>query len=154
MGESRFFEDFCAGDATPPVEHHVDQRLVAGFVDLLRLDVPLFRDDRAARAAGHQRRIAPGPVLLSLAMASVVPSGWLDESLIALVRMDAVEFRHPLHAGDRVRFTNHFVAKRTVARPDRGLVTLRLVATNQDGTVLMEFLRTFLLKRRAQVEVA
>jgi acyl dehydratase len=147
---ARYFEDWSVGDVVPPVEREIDERAVAAFLDLLQLDVPLFRDDRAARAAGHKRRIAPGPVLLSYAMASVVPSGWLAESLIGLLRMDAVEFKRPLYVGDCVRFTNHFVSKRASGKRDRGSVTLRLIATNQDGVTLLEFERTFLVKRRAE----
>jgi acyl dehydratase len=147
---ARYFEDWSAGDILPPVEREIDERAVGAFLELLQLDVPLFRDDHAARAAGHQRRIAPGPVLLSYAMASVVPSGWLSGSLIGLLRMDAVEFKHPLYVGDRVRFTNHFVSKRASGKRDRGAVTLRLVATNQDGVALLEFERTFLVKCRVK----
>jgi acyl dehydratase len=145
---ARYFEDWSAGDAMPPVEQEIDERAVASFIDLLQLDVPLFHDDGAARAVGYQRRIAPSPVLLSYAMASVIPSGWLSGSLIGLLRMDAIEFKHPLYVGDRVRFTNEFVTKRASGTGKRGSVTLRLVATNQDGVTLLEFDRTFLVKRR------
>jgi acyl dehydratase len=150
VAHARYFEDWNAGDVLPPVEREIDEHAVAAFLDLLELDLPLFRDDGAARAAGHQRRIAPGPVLLSYAMASVAPSGWLAGSLIGLLRMDAVEFKHPLYVGDRVRFDNHFVSKRASAKRDRGAVTLRLVATNQDGVALLQFERTFLVKRREE----
>jgi acyl dehydratase len=149
MDRTRYFEDFCAGDEMPAVEQQIDERAVAAFVDLLQLDVPLFHDDGAARAVGYQRRIAPSPVVLSYAMASVVPSGWLSGSLIGLLRMDEVAFKHPVYVGDRVRFTNGFVRKRESSKRDRGSVTLRLVATNQDGVVLVEFDRTFVVKRRA-----
>jgi acyl dehydratase len=149
-GQSRYYEDWSEDDELPPVERVIEPGDVAAFIDLLHLDVPLFHDDAAAQAAGHQRRIAPGPVLLSYAMASVVPSGWLAESLIGLVRMDAVEFKRPAYVGDRVRFTNRFVAKRRCQRADRGAVTLRLRATNADGDALLGFERTFLVKRRAE----
>jgi acyl dehydratase len=147
---SRYFEDWREGDEMPPVERVIEAREVTAFLELLELDVPLFLDDDAARAAGHRRRIAPGPVLLSYAMASVVPSGWLQGSLIALLRMDAVEFKRPVYVGDRVRFENRVVAKRGSERSDRGSVTLRLSATNQDGDALLGFERTFLVKRRAE----
>jgi acyl dehydratase len=149
MDNARYFEDWGEGDILPPVEQEIDGRAVATFIDLLQLDVPLFHDDGAARAIGYQRRIAPSPILLSYAMASVIPSGWLSGSLIGLVAMDAVTFKRPLYVGDRVRFTNHFVKKRESSKHDRGSVTLHLVATNQDGVVLLEFDRTFLVKRRA-----
>jgi acyl dehydratase len=145
---SRYWEDFGAGDATPPVVRTIDAAQVQAFIDLLELDVPLFRQDAAARSVGHARRIAPGPVLLSYAMASLVASGWLADSLIALVRMDGVCFRAPLHVGDCVTFTNRFVSKHPSSKAERGYVTLRLSATNQDGAVLLEFDRTFLVKRR------
>jgi acyl dehydratase len=148
---SRYFEDWNEGDEVPPVDLVIEARAVAGFLELLQLDVPLFHDDAAARAAGHRKRIAPGPVLLSYAMASVVPSGWLSESLIGLLRMDAVEFRRPAYVGDHVRFTNRVVGKRAGGKGDRGAVTLRLCAVNQDGDALLGFERTFLVKRRAEM---
>jgi acyl dehydratase len=149
MDNARYFDDWSEGDMLPPVEYEIDERAVATFIELLQLDVPLFHDDGAARAIGYERRIAPSPILLSYAMVSVIPSGWLSGSLIGLVAMDAVTFKRPLYVGDRVRFTNHFIKKRESSKHHRGSVTLRLVATNQDGVVLLEFERTFLVKCRA-----
>jgi acyl dehydratase len=147
-GPSRYYEDFADGDVTPPVIRRIEARDVQTFLDLLELGVPLFHDDGAARVAGYSRRIAPGPVLLSYAMASVVPSGWLDDSLVGLLRMDEVQFRAPCHVGDEVTFTNRFVSKRLGRNPERGCVTLRLTAKNQDGVVVLEFDRTFVVKCR------
>jgi acyl dehydratase len=145
-GPSRYYEDFAEGDVTPPVVRRIEARAVETFLELLELRVPLFRDDGAAREAGYARRIAPGPVVLSYAMASVVPSGWLDDSLVGLLRMDEVLFRAPCYVGDEVTFTNRVVSKRPARKPERGHVTLELTAVNQDSVVVLEFDRTFVVK--------
>jgi acyl dehydratase len=147
-GPSRYYEDFAEGEATPPVVRRIEAPAVATFLELLELRVPLFHDDGAAREAGYSRRIAPGPVVLSYAMASVVPSGWLNDSLIGLLRMDEVLFCAPCYVGDEVTFTNRVVFKRRSSKPERGYVTLRLTAVNQDDVVVLEFERTFVVKCR------
>src|SRR5262249_34605224 len=147
-GPSRYYEDFADGDVTPPVVRRIEERDVQTFLELLELRVLLFHDDGAARMVGYDRRIAPGPVLLSYAMASIPPSGWLDDSLVGLLRMEGVLFRAACHVGDEVTFTNRFVSKRPGRRPERGYVTFRLTAVNQDGAVLLELDRTFVVKCR------
>jgi acyl dehydratase len=64
--------------------------------------------------------------------------GWTDIKLV-----------HPLFAGDTLYAESEVLAKReSKSRREAGLVTVRTIGKNQDGTVVCTFERTILVQRR------
>lgn len=145
---ARYFEDFQIGDQAPIVERTIEAEDIRRFIEFLGLDQPLFTDPNVARSAGHRGVIAPGPILLSLALASLSPSGWTKGTAIGLFGIDGARFKRPLYAGDRVSITNQVVSKRESSKGGRGYVTFHVRATNQEGEVLLDCERTVLVKSR------
>lgn len=88
----------------------------------------------------------PGEAVL-LAMGGLLEGGdALDDSVVALVGLEAVRFRRPVRAGDSVR-----VHVRVDAREERsggrGLIVMRWRAANQDGEDVCEATAQLLVRR-------
>jgi len=66
-----------------------------------------------------------------------------------------IKIPHPVFAGDTLYAESEVLELRdSASRPNVGIVSLRTRGINQDGVVVMEFLRTFMCYRRAAPEAA
>lgn len=66
-----------------------------------------------------------------------------------------IKIPNPVFAGDTLYAESEVLGLReSSSRPNVGIVSLRTRGINQDGTVVMEFLRTFMCYRRDAPEVA
>ncbi len=106
----------------------------------------LHMDDRFAQSLGFPRRVAHGLLCLALLdglknratrrFASVASLNW------------NWNFRAPVFAGDRLSAVVVVTAKRLTSRGDRGVLTLRFEACNQDGAVVQEGTNLLLVRAR------
>ena len=72
------------------------------------------------------------------------------EHAIAVVGVDGLRFRSPVHHGDTLYAYSEVLATEDAPdRDDAGLVRFKHWGTNQDGTVVFEGERTVLVKRRS-----
>jgi acyl dehydratase len=63
--------------------------------------------------------------------------------------MDDVKFSAPVFAGDTLYAESEVLAKReSQSRPGQGIVTIRTLGKNQDGTVVCSFTRNMLIPGR------
>lgn len=147
----RYFEDFSIGDEAPPVVRKITADQIRTFMEMIEVNQPLFTDPEVARAAGHKDVIAPGPVLLSLALGSLSPSGWTKGTAIGLFAVDGARFKKPVYAGDEVTISNTVVSMRPSGKGGRGYVTFHVQAKNQNDEVLLDCERTVLVKARPAV---
>ena len=66
-----------------------------------------------------------------------------------------IKIPHPVFAGDTLYAESEVLELRdSASRPNVGIVSLRTRGINQDGVVVMEFLRTFMCYRRGAAEAA
>jgi 3-hydroxybutyryl-CoA dehydratase len=93
-------------------------------------------DDVAAQQAGFPGRIAHG--LLGLALTDGLKTR-------ALVRFTSIatlswnwSFRAPIMIGDRIQVRIEVAAKRVTKRTDRGIATLKLTVSNQNGNTVQD----------------
>ena len=65
---------------------------------------------------------------------------------------DEVRLPNPVFEGDTIYSRSEVLAKReSKSRPNVGIVTVKTTGFNQDGTVVIEFKRTFMVYRRGHV---
>ena len=65
--------------------------------------------------------------------------------------MDEVKLSHPVFAGDTLWSESIVLEKReSASRPHAGIVTVRTIGFNQDGTEVISFKRTAMIYRRGQ----
>ena len=120
--------------ATPADQHFattITDEMIRSFAELTGDSNPVHLDDAYAAGTRFGRRIAHGMIaagLISAALANDLPGPgtvYLSQTL---------QFKAPLFPGDTITTT---VAVKTV-RPDKPIVTLGTVCTNQDQKVVLE----------------
>jgi acyl dehydratase len=104
-------------------------------------------DDRAAQSAGFPRRIAHG--LLCLALIDGLKNRAVRQfAAIASLKWD-YSFRAPVFAGDRLSARIAVIGKRPTSRGDRGILTLRFEAVNQDDQIVQDGTNLLMVRARA-----
>ncbi|MDJ0629423.1 MAG: MaoC family dehydratase [Rhodobacter sp.] len=111
--------------------HTVTAAEIDGFAALSGDRFEIHMSDTAAKSHGFPGRVAHGLLVLSLVdglknrapaqLKAIASLGW-DWS-----------FRRPVFIGDEIGATITVEAKRTVTKPDRGILTLAFDVTNQRG---------------------
>jgi len=143
----RYFEEFNVGDV---IEHDTGRTITEAdnvlFCMLTMNDQPLHLDEEYAKRTPFGRRVVNGLLTLSLSVGLSVRD-LTAGTLVANLGYYDVEHSKPVFHGDTIRVRSEVVDKRPTSRPDRGLVEIRHVVTNQDGVEVLTY------KRRALVKV-
>jgi acyl dehydratase len=143
-----YFEEFEPGKKIETPSRTIAPEDIDSFVDLSGLDLAMFMDDAGARAAGHAVRLAPGPLVLSLAMGLVRKTGWFDQ-VVAVAGFDELRFIKTVHPGDTLRIKVEVKQAEPTHDPERGLVVLAYTGLNQHGDIVLSSRAIYLYKRRA-----
>jgi acyl dehydratase len=146
MSEALRYEEIDVGleYETPGItvaEHHV-----LGFAGLTGDFYALHVDDDYARSIGYPGRVAHG--LLGLALAD----GLKNRAAVRLAAIVSLgwrwRFTGPILIGDRIAARIRVVAKRETRKPDRGIVTIEVMLTNQRGETVQQGENDMMVWRR------
>jgi acyl dehydratase len=146
----RYFEDFAVGD----VYEHRPGKTVTQYDNhqftLLTLNThPLHFDAEFGKGTEFGRNLVVSTYTLSLLIGMSVTD--VSQKAIANLGMDEVRFSAPVFEGDTLYAESEVVAKReSKSRPGQGIVTVRTVGRNQDGTEICSFLRNVLVPAQGQ----
>jgi acyl dehydratase len=145
----RFFEEFTVGD----VYRHWPGKTITQAEDILFCSItmnqhPLHSDDNyAAAATSHGRAMVVGNLVYSVVLGQSVP----DVSGRAIANLEIQSLRHPnpVFHGDTI-YSESTVLEATPSRSksDRGIITVRTIGYNQQGTIVCEFSRKVLVPRQ------
>jgi acyl dehydratase len=147
----RVFEDFEVGDV---YEHPLGRTVLDAdniwFSCLTMNTNPIHFDAEYASHTEFKRplvnscftlALVTGQSVIDLTMNGVANLGW-----------DEVKLPNPLFEGDTVYAKSEVLETReSKSRPNVGLVTVRTTGTNQHGTPVIEFRRTFMIWKRGHV---
>lgn len=109
----------------------ISDEMILAFAELTGDTNPVHLDDGYAAGTRFGRRIAHGMIaagLISATLANDLPGPgtlYLGQSL---------KFKQPVYPGDTITTTVQVLS----VRPDKPIVTLGTVCTNQDGDVVLE----------------
>lgn len=142
-----YYEDFEPGRLIETAERTVTTEDVDRFVELSRLDNPIFLSDEAARRAGHPSRIVPGPLLLGMALGLAQKTGVFDH-VVAVARFDRLRFLQPGLPGETIRLHARVARKEPASRPGRGTVVLDFELRGRGGRVLIDTQATYRMRCR------
>jgi len=146
----RYFEELIEGD----VYRHWPGRTITEAEDhlfclLTSAASPLHVDAHYAETELEDgRNLVVGTLVYAVLLGMSVP----DTSGKAIAALGTESLRHiaPLHHGDTLYAESTVVgARRSKSRPDAGIVTIETRGFSQDGTLVCEFRRTFLVPAQA-----
>jgi acyl dehydratase len=144
----RTFEDFEVGDTY----HHRPGKTVTEsdnnlFCLLTMNHHPVHLDETYAAARQHGEILVVGTYVFSLVVGMTVR----DVSGLAIANLEYERVAHlaPVHIGDTLH-ARTIVLEKTPSRskPDRGVVRVETMASNQSGTDVLTFRRAVLVPRR------
>jgi itaconyl-CoA hydratase len=144
----RVFEDFEVGDV---YEHPLGRTLLEAdnswFTLLTQNTNPIHFDEHYSAQTEFKRPIINSCLTLALVTGQSVTD--LSQNVMANLGWDEVRMSHPVFAGDTIYSRSEILEKReSKSRPNVGIVKAKTSGFNQDGTVVIEFLRTFMVYRK------
>jgi itaconyl-CoA hydratase len=146
----RYFEDLEEGMR---LQHSLGRTLTEMdnvlFSSLTLNTQPLHINADFASRTEFRRPIINGIFTLGLVVGITV--GELTEgTIVANLGYEKVSHPHPMFAGDTLYVETEIVAKReSRSRPENGIVTMKHIGRNQNGTICIEVTRSALFLKRA-----
>ncbi len=146
----RFFEDFAVGDVYP---HPLGRTLTSSdniwFTLLTQNTAALHFDHHYAAQTEFGKPLVNSTLTLSLVTGQSVTD--ISQNVMANLSWDEVRLPHPVFEGDTLYSQSEVLEKReSQSRPNVGIVKVRTTGFNQDGKVVITFIRTVLVYRRGR----
>lgn len=148
-----YFEDFEAGD----IYEHWPGRTVTEtdniwFTNLTMNTHPVHFDLNYSSHTEFGRPLVNSTLTLALITGMAVSS--TSQKAIANLGWEEIRIPAPVFVGDTLYAQTHVLGKRpSKSRPTQGIVRVRHVGRNQDKTVVMDMVRSFLAPRRGHSAV-
>ena len=146
----RYFEDYALGTTYDCGSVSIDQAGIIAFAK--EFDPQPFHVDLAAAAAGpFGGLIASGWHTAVLVMRLLVEQYLSEEASLGSAGLDELRWPHPVRPGDTLRARATVIeSRRSLSKPDRGIIKTLVEAVNQDGrTVMRATAINFMLVRPA-----
>jgi acyl dehydratase len=133
----RYFEDYVPGRTYECGTVTIDQARIIEFGK--EFDPQPFHVDPDAAADGpFGGLIASGWHTAALSMRLLVENYLSDESSLGGAGADEIRWPHPVRPGDTLRVRATVVeSRRSLSRPDRGIIKTLAETVNQDGRTVM-----------------
>lgn len=110
---------------------------------------PMHTDPVAAAAGRFGGIIASGWHVAALAMRDFIDKAPFGDTPLLGLRVDDLQWLTPVRPGDVLNIEREVVAiAPSRSKPDRGVITMRMTVTNQDGAVAMSFLNLIQIPTR------
>jgi itaconyl-CoA hydratase len=145
----RFFEDFEVGDI---YKHPLGRTILAAdntWFTLITMNTnPTHFDYHYSAKTEYGKPLVNSCMTLSIITGQSVTD--LTMNGFANLGWDEVVMPNPLFEGDTLYSQSEVLEKReSKSRPNLGIVRVKTTGMNQDGVVVMEFKRTFMVYKRA-----
>jgi len=142
----KYFEEFRVGDVLRHAKtRRIHQTDNAQFCRLTDNDQPLHLDEAYAKTTSFGRIVVNGLYPIAWAV-GVSVKDTTEGTLVANLGYEAVQNAAPVFPGDTLRCETTIVDKRLSSKPERGIVTLRHVVFNQDGTEVVTMKRIVMVQ--------
>ena len=147
----RVYEDFEVGDV---YRHPLGRTILAAdniwFSLLTQNTNPIHVDHAYAAKTEFGRPLVNSTFTLALVTGQSVAD--VSQNVLANLGWDEVSLPHPVFEGDTIYSQSEVLEKReSKSRPNAGIVRIKSTGYNQDGTMVIEFKRTFMVYKRGHV---
>jgi itaconyl-CoA hydratase len=148
--KGRFFEDFTVGDVYPhPLGRTILSTDNSWFTLLTQAQSPVHFDHHYASHTEFKRPLVNSCLVMALITGQSVTD--LSQNVFANLGWDEVRMPAPVFEGDTIYSQSEVLElKASNSRPNVGIVKVRTSGYNQDGKVVMTFLRSFMVYREGQ----
>jgi len=143
------YEEFEVGRSVVTQGRTVTEADIGNFAGVTGDFNPLHTDEVYARSTDFGGRIAHGPMVIGIAFGLGSRAGLLDETVLGLLGVRWT-FKAPVRAGDTLRVAITVLDARETKKPDRGVVSLRMVVRNQHGADVQVGECELMVKRAAR----
>lgn len=145
----RFFEDMEVGDVyRSRLGRTVEQTDNTWFTLLTNNTNQVHFNSTFAVATEFGRPLVNSCLTLSIVVGLSVAD--TSENAVANLSWDSISMPRPVFAGDTLWAESEVLSKReSASRPSQGIIGIRTRGINQRGETVIEFLRTFMMYRRA-----
>jgi acyl dehydratase len=145
------YEDFEVGDI---YEHPLGRTVLSSdniwFTLLTQNTNPVHFDHAYASRTEFGRPLVNSTLTLALVTGQSVSD--LSQNAVANLAWDEIRLPRPVFEGDTVYSRSEVLEKReSKSRPNAGIVRVKTTGVNQEGVVVIEFKRTFMVYRRGHV---
>jgi itaconyl-CoA hydratase len=147
----RLFEDFSVGDV---YEHPLGRTITSAdniwFTLLTQNTAPIHFDHHYASKTEFGKPVVNSCLTLALVTGQSVSD--VSQNVMANLGWDEVRLPNPVFEGDTVYSRSEVLETRASrSRKNVGIVTVRTIGINQDGTEVITFRRTALIYRRGHL---
>jgi acyl dehydratase len=144
----RFFEDFDVGDVYQhPLGRTVTTTDNMWFTLLTLNTAPIHFDHHYAAQTEFGKPLVDSTFTLALVTGQSVTD--ISQNVFANLGWDEVRLPQPVFEGDTIYSQTEVLEKReSQSRPHIGIVTVKTTGYNQDGKVVITFMRTIMIYKR------
>ena len=148
--EGRYFEDFEVGDIyRHPLGRTITESDNSWFTLISVNSNQLHFNKEYGKKTAFGRRLVNSTLTLSIVTGLSVSD--ISQNVVANLGWDEVRLPNPLFIGDTLYADSKVLEKReSKSRPEAGVVKFRTRGFNQDGTLVIRFLRTILVYKQGQ----
>lgn len=144
----RYFEDFEVGAL---YRHALGRTVLSAdniwFTLLTQNTAPIHFDHNYARQTSFGKPLVNSTLTLAIVTGQSVSD--VSQNVFANLGWDDVRLPHPVFEGDTLYSESEVLeARASASRPEVGIVTVKTTGFNQDGTVVIEFIRKLMVYRR------
>jgi itaconyl-CoA hydratase len=144
----RFYEDFEIGDV---YEHALGRTVLTAdntWFTLLTMNTqPLHFDHHYASKTGFGKPLVNSCLTLAIVTGQSVMD--ISQNVFANLGWDEVRLPNPVYEGDTLYARSEILETReSKSRPSVGILRVKTTGVNQNGDVVIEFQRTFMVYKR------
>jgi acyl dehydratase len=144
----RFLEDLHAGDRFGSDTYQVTENDIIQFARDFDPQ-PFHLDAKAAEQSVFKGLVASGWHTAAMSMKLFVTGGLRLAGGSVGLGVDELRWPRPVRAGDTLRLETEILEVRpSQSKPDRGVIRIRNVTTNQHDQVVQTFVASVLVRRR------
>ncbi len=146
----RYYEDFKIGDI---YEHRPGRTITQSdntwFTLLTMNQHPIHFDKEFGKGTEFGKTLVNSPFTIALMVGMSVSD--VSQKAIANLGWTDIALPHPLFVGDTLYAESEVKEKReSKSRPDEGIVTVKTIGKNQDGTIVASYLRSALIPKKGK----
>lgn len=142
-----YFDDFTVGNKYTTGGRTITETDLILYSGISGVNSPLHLDEEYCKNTIFKKRIAHGPLILSISNGLVGMLNLCEDSVVALMEMEW-KFLKPVFIGDTIRVTETVHSKKNTRNAERGIVIFSRSIKNQNQEEVQKGIIVVLIKKK------